>query len=40
MFLVSVKSAQSPYWLNGALLLDVWQTAGKCQADGREQSDG
>ena len=32
------KSIPSPYWLNGTLLPDVWPTAGKCQADSREQS--
>jgi len=36
--LVTVKSAQSPYWLNGTLLPDVRPTAGKCQADSREQN--
>jgi hypothetical protein len=30
----------SPYWLNGALLPAVQPTAGKCQANSREQSDG
>jgi len=30
----------SPYGLSGALLPDLRSTAGKCQADSREQSDG
>jgi hypothetical protein len=30
----------SPYGLNGVLLPAVRSTAGKCQADSREQSDG
>ena len=30
--------ASSPYWLNCTLLPDLRPTAGKCQADSREQS--
>jgi len=31
-------SVALPYWLSGALLPDVWSTAGKYQADSREES--
>jgi hypothetical protein len=38
-FVYKWRVSPSPYGLSGALLPDVWPTAGKCRADSREESD-